>query len=325
MISSATLLVPILLSSLVSAHGWLNSVNIGSQSFQGNVPNASPAGSIIRQINDVDPVKGSNNPYLACGQNAQLATKVAEAQPGDQVSFFWVNGEKGPWVHNTGPMQTYMAACTGVDSCSSFDASNADWFKIQEQGRISPGGAWTMSLMNSGAPSNVTIPQNIAPGNYLIRHELIALQIAQTQGGAEFYPSCTQVKIGGSGTGAPTNDELVKLPGAYKDTDPGILVDVFSNPNADYIFPGPPVAAFVNGSSSASTSTSTSGAASSSASGTSGSPSKMCKKKKRAVVVDQVAPGHEESYSMIILRIVVNHSRSTTRQTWNVSLTTSVS
>lgn len=75
-----------------------------------------------------------------------------------------------------------------------------------------------------GVPANVTLPANIAPGAYLIRHEIIALHLATVAGGAEFYPSCSQIRVGGTGTGAPTADELVLLPGAYSDTDPGILV-----------------------------------------------------------------------------------------------------
>lgn len=39
-------------------------------------------------------------------------------------------------------------------------------------------------------------------------------------GGAEFYPSCTQVLIGGSGNTQP--DITVSFPGAYHDDDPGI-------------------------------------------------------------------------------------------------------
>ncbi|KAJ3819652.1 glycosyl hydrolase family 61-domain-containing protein, partial [Lentinula raphanica] len=104
-----------------------------------------------------------------------------------------------------------------------------------------------------GAPANATISSNITPGNYLIRHELFALQIAQTEGGAELYPAC--VSIGGEGTGTPT-DELVQLPGAYSDTEPGFLVDVYSNPDADYVFPGPAVAAFVSGSTDSASSSS---------------------------------------------------------------------
>ncbi|GAW07167.1 glycoside hydrolase family 61 protein [Lentinula edodes] len=271
---------------VVSAHGWLGSVTVGTQTFVGNVPNASPTGTVIRQIDDVDPVKGASNAFLNCGQNAQLASDVAEANPGDTVAFTWVNGDDGPWVHNAGPMQTYMTSC-GSQSCSSFDSSTASWFKIQEQGRITPGGDWAMSLMNTGAPANVTIPSNIAPGNYIIRHELIALQIAQTEGGAEFYPACVQLKVGGTGTGTPSEDELVQLPGAYSDTDPGILVDVYSNPDADYVFPGPAVAAFVSGNTTATSSPSagaSSATISSSAVASSSTASSASCKKRRDVV-----------------------------------------
>ncbi|KAF9073608.1 glycosyl hydrolase family 61-domain-containing protein [Rhodocollybia butyracea] len=251
----STVVVSLLLSSYVSAHGWMASVTIEGTTYLGNTPNASPNRSVIRQINDVDPVKGASNPFMNCGQDAQLAAEVATANPGDQIQFSWVNGDAGPWVHNVGPMQTYMTSC-GTQNCASFNSSDASWFKISEQGRITTGGDWFMSNMNSGAPANVTIPANIAPGNYLIRHELIALQIAQTPGGAEFYPSCVQVAIAGNGTGAPTAEETVQLPGAYSDSDPGLVVDVYSNRDADYIFPGPPVAAFVNATFSATNSSS---------------------------------------------------------------------
>lgn len=73
-----------------------------------------------------------------------------------------------------------------------------------------------------GKPANVTIPASIAPGDYLLRSELISLQLAMTVGGAEFYPGCIQLSIGGSGTGAATSSEECKLPGCYSDTDPGI-------------------------------------------------------------------------------------------------------
>lgn len=66
------------------------------------------------------------------------------------------------------------------------------------------------------------IPANLSPGDYLVRHEIIALQLATAQGGAEFYPSCSQIRVSGNGTGVP--QETVALPGAYSDTDPGILV-----------------------------------------------------------------------------------------------------
>lgn len=39
-------------------------------------------------------------------------------------------------------------------------------------------------------------------------------------GGAEFYPVCVQVNIGGNGNGMP--QDTVSFPGAYADDDPGI-------------------------------------------------------------------------------------------------------
>ena len=73
----------------------------------------------------------------------------------------------------------------------------------------------------NGQPVSVTLSNDIAPGQYLIRHEIIALHLAVSPGGAEFYPSCTQVNIGGSQTGQP--NQTVTFPGGYTDTEPGIL------------------------------------------------------------------------------------------------------
>jgi hypothetical protein len=72
----------------------------------------------------------------------------------------------------------------------------------------------------------VTLPKTLAAGSYLIRTEIIALQLAVSVGGAEFYPACIQIKVGGSETGGPNSDEVVQFPGtggwSYTDTDPGI-------------------------------------------------------------------------------------------------------
>lgn len=100
--------------------------------------------------------------------------------------------------------------------------------------------------------ATITLPATLAPGNYVIRHEIIALHNAMAEGGVEFYPACTQLQVGGSQTGAPTSKELVTFPGAYSDTDPGIWVQTQYDPNAAYNFPGPPIAAFVGTSASGS-------------------------------------------------------------------------
>ncbi|KAJ6580738.1 glycoside hydrolase, partial [Mycena capillaripes] len=84
------------------------------------------------------------------------------------------------------------------------------------------------------------LPANLAPGTYVIRHEVIALHTALSLDGAEFYPSCSQLIVSGSGIGAPVPSELVSFPGAYKSNNAGILIDVYNMKGA-YQFPGPPV------------------------------------------------------------------------------------
>jgi hypothetical protein len=91
----------------------------------------------------------------------------------------------------------------------------------------------------NGKPASVTLPTQVAPGDYLVRHEIIALHLAMTLGGAEFYPSCTQIRVGGSQTGTP--NQTVSFPGAYNDNDPGIYDPSIYSPGAPYTFPGGPV------------------------------------------------------------------------------------
>ena len=76
----------------------------------------------------------------------------------------------------------------------------------------------------SGQNYSTTLPKSLASGGYLVRHEIIALHLANEKGKAEFYPSCQQIKVGGSETGVPSEDQLLSFPGAYSDDDPGIFV-----------------------------------------------------------------------------------------------------
>ena len=98
-----------------------------------------------------------------------------------------------------------------------------------------------------GKPHTFQLPSNLAKGGYLLRHEIIALHLGDQPGGAEFYPACTQINVGGSQSGTPSPDELVRFPGAYSDNDPGILVNAFGD--APYDFPGPPISKLASNSS----------------------------------------------------------------------------
>jgi len=287
---SFSLSIPLLLAtaaSYVSAHGIVSSLTIDGKYYQGDLPNAPDNPSIIRQVADVGPVKGAMNANITCGLAATFAALNGPVNPGSVLQLNWTGGNLSPWPHNTGPLMTYMTNC-GSTTCDKYDPTNAQWFKINQQGQMS-NGSWAQLFLSLGQTAQVTIPPTLAPGNYIIRYEIIALHLAVNLGGAEFYPSCIQVIVGGNQTGGPAPSELVAFPGAYKDTDPGILDPDVYNPGANYTFPGPPVAAFVSGGSSSSGSSGGSGGSGSSTTSgappasTSSAPGKSCKLKKRSL------------------------------------------
>ncbi|KAH6869031.1 glycosyl hydrolase family 61-domain-containing protein [Coprinopsis sp. MPI-PUGE-AT-0042] len=227
-----TILPIFLASSLVSAHGVLEQVTIAGKTYAGPpraITGAAAGQTLARQVNDNGPVASVNAPTMACGDPGKPAALDAEAMPGDSVAFKW----SASWPHVVGPMMTYMADCGG--SCTNFDASQAKWFKIDQKG-FKDSGEWYQADIKAGKPDVVTIPQNLKPGHYLMRNELIATHNTP----AEFYPSCAQVKVGGSGTGVPSANELVSFPGGYTGQEPG-LGSGYSMKPAGYQFPGPPL------------------------------------------------------------------------------------
>jgi len=74
-----------------------------------------------------------------------------------------------------------------------------------------------------------------------MRSEQIALHVASSAGGAQFYLSCGQVSVTGGGSTEPAADELVAFPGAYSAQDPGILIDINYPKVTSYTNPGPAV------------------------------------------------------------------------------------
>ena len=131
-----------------------------------------------------------------------------------------------------------MAYMKKVSSATTDTGVGAGWFKIAEDGLS--GGSWGVDrLIAAGGVQTITIPSCIANGQYLLRGELIALHGASSSGGAQFYMECAQINVtGGSGAKTPAT---VSLPGAYKATDPGILINIYYPVPTTYTAPGPAV------------------------------------------------------------------------------------
>jgi cellulase len=87
----------------------------------------------------------------------------------------------------------------------------------------------------TGGKLDFTIPKGIAPGDYLLRAEAIALHAASTSGGAEHYVTCYQLTVSGDGTLVPKG---VKFPEAYKTDGPGLGFNIHA-PISEYPAPGP--------------------------------------------------------------------------------------
>jgi cellulase len=61
---------------------------------------------------------------------------------------------------------------------------------------ITPGGSGTWvtdELIKNNFTSSTTIPRNLKAGNYVIRHEIIALHSAGNDNGAQFYPQVNEI------------------------------------------------------------------------------------------------------------------------------------
>lgn len=173
------------------------------------------------------------NPDIICHKGATNAQTSATVAAGGQVSLEWT---AWPSSHH-GPVIDYLAKCSG--NCETADKTALEFFKIDEGGLIDDStvpGTWASDqLIANNNTWTVTIPSDIAPGNYVLRHEIIALHSAGTVNGAQNYPQCINLEITGSGTATPSGVLGTAL---YTETDPGIEINIYQSLST-YVFPGP--------------------------------------------------------------------------------------
>ncbi|KAL0061762.1 hypothetical protein AAF712_011365 [Marasmius tenuissimus] len=231
----------------VHAHGYVEQVTNGGQTWTGYLPYSDPYTTpppqrIIRKIPGNGPVEDLSlidvqcNGYTAGGQGGSApAPLVAKVAAGSTVGLQWT---AWPDSHK-GPTLTYMARAPS-DITKWNPGTSAVWFKVAHAGKTADGKwAATDGLYATNSVYSFTIPKNLKAGQYIIRHELIALHSAGQYPGVQIYPSCIQVEVTGSGSALPTS--FVSFPGAYTASTPGIVFDIYSNPNATYPIPGPAV------------------------------------------------------------------------------------
>lgn len=176
---------------------------------------------------------GYATPDIVCHLGATPAGIAAPVNAGDVLEIQW---NKWPASHK-GPVLDYLANCNGP--CETADKSKLQFFKISEAGLLDvAANKWAADeLLANNLSWSVRLPSDIAPGNYVLRHEMIALHAAGNANGAQNYPFCFNLVISGNGTATPVGIPAVSF---YKEKDPGILFDLFTK-FTTYVIPGPPL------------------------------------------------------------------------------------
>lgn len=197
-----------------------------------------------------NPVTNVNDPNMACGQPGTHSNVVINVKAGDKIGADWghvIGGaqyanDKAQYIDpsHKGPIMYYMAK---VDNAATAPLTGLKWFKIYQESFDAANARWAVDDMiaNKGW-SYTTIPTCLAPGQYLLRVELLALHSAYDLNGAQFYQSCAQLNLASEGTVVPT--ATVSIPGVYQQNDPSILIQIWVNGKDDnghrpYNAPGP--------------------------------------------------------------------------------------
>ncbi|KAK7716264.1 glycoside hydrolase 61 [Diaporthe eres] len=225
----------------VAAHGHVTGINVAGTWYEGYDPTSFP------YMSDPPTVVGwtasdTDNGFVApdayasgdiiCHKSATNAKGYATAKAGDTIEVYW---NTWPTSHK-GPVIDYLAKCAG-DDCVTADKTALEFFKIDAVGLADASAdTWgSDQLVSNNNSWTLQIPSTLATGNYVLRHEIIALHSAESADGAQNYPQCFNLAITGTGSLQPSGTLGEAL---YKESDAGILVNIY-NSLTSYDIPGP--------------------------------------------------------------------------------------
>ncbi|KAK5938454.1 hypothetical protein PMZ80_009425 [Knufia obscura] len=176
-------------------------------------------------------ISGLSSPDMACGVGGATAVnRTCSASPGDSLSLLhrsWADGAQPGSIDpsHKGTTAVYMKKMGGVDSTDPYgnEATGDGWAKIMYDG-FSDGSWGTEKMISANGIVGTNIPSDIAPGYYLVRSEILAMQNVEDGENPtihpQFYVGCAQVFIGGSGSGELTNADTATIPGYVDESTP---------------------------------------------------------------------------------------------------------
>ncbi|KAH7411745.1 glycoside hydrolase [Phaeosphaeria sp. MPI-PUGE-AT-0046c] len=226
------------LTSTTLAHGGVTQYRINDKTYQGYIWSSPFSGQkdLIQRSWHQNPHTDPSSVNMTCNYHGSPVPGAFHAPlaAGSTVSATWSHDGFG-WVHTVGPMMAYMASC-GDDCTSITNIGDLSWFKIAEEGLRD---GYSVG-QDEGCGWDVVVPKTLKKGKYLLRHEIVNLELSPVQ----FYPNCAQVEVMGEGDQVPGEEYLVKFPGAYSTTDPGIAISGKVRQDKvtkNYTVPGPKV------------------------------------------------------------------------------------
>jgi lytic cellulose monooxygenase (C1-hydroxylating) len=241
MLSIFFLITAYLGCNLADAHAYIQQVTSDDQLYSGFRPDEpfyvypKPVVTWSFKAPDRGFVNDYNHPDIICHRSAAPAPSYVQVANGGTLRLSWSD-----WPPHQGPVITYLAACNGP--CERTDKSTLNFFKIEELGLLDPAGGargtgyWALdSLIANNNTWSITIPANLSPGPYVLRHEAINLDHPIDK--AQHYPQCVNIEVIGDGTQVPTYGVAgTKL---YRADDPGLLFDIYHINGRPYPIPGP--------------------------------------------------------------------------------------
>ncbi|WVQ79541.1 hypothetical protein IAT38_001640 [Cryptococcus sp. DSM 104549] len=236
------------------AHGHVVKWSIGGTEYAGfNPSNAAEYGATPeRPTTNADQgfADFTTDVIATGGTDTGLNTLVADGKGGDTVVATW---NTWPESHK-GSVAEFMARCPD-DKCAGVAGADLDWFKISEATYDAATDSWPTDSIASGLTWTCTLPSDIPSGQYLLRHELLAMH---STGAPQFYPVAIQLQLESSGTVTPS--PTGKFPDMYLTNNMATSQNIYAGSENNAAFVPPGVAVY---SGSGSTTPSTSAAATS--------------------------------------------------------------
>lgn len=188
--------------SSVAAHGHVQGIVVDGTYYEGYSPSfqymSTPPAVIGWSCpecldNGFVPPDMYGGENITCHKDATPGQAHATVAAGGTVELQWT---AWPSSHH-GPVIDYLAKCSG--ECETVDKSTLEFFKIDAGGLVDDStvpGTWASDQLIANNNSwTVKIPTSVAPGNYVLRHEIIALHSAGQSDGAQNYPQVRHFQL----------------------------------------------------------------------------------------------------------------------------------